>query len=70
MIGGTRDLTLVAVIIGVLTCPSPNGEGILLSAFLCDVGVGFPHCEASLRVWGEGLATRILNRKTGDAKMM
>ncbi len=67
---GERNLSLIGVIIGMLTCPSPNGEGILLSAFLDDVGVGFPHCEASLRVWGEGLATRILNRKTGDAKMM
>ena len=37
-----RDLTLVAVMIGVMTCPSPTGEGMGLTSFLCDGGVQFP----------------------------
>ena len=39
---GGKDLTLAAVMIGVMTYPSPEGEGILLSAFLCDGVVEFP----------------------------
>jgi hypothetical protein len=44
-----RDITLMLVMIGGLTCPfakhpcgAPNGEGILLSAFLRDGGVELP----------------------------
>lgn len=36
------DLTLVAVMIGVFTCPSPEGEGIGTVPFLGDGDVGFP----------------------------
>jgi hypothetical protein len=50
--GSARRLTLVVVMIGVLTCPSPKGDGIELNPFLCESVVEFPkQCSTANEYW-------------------